>query len=134
MTYRVQFAQTAEDDVRDFVDYVSNELMNPAAAERILSEIEAAATSLRRRPERARLLRSGNDRDRHRRPRGGRRVRALARRRPRGPRDRRHDPNPDGFHEDDHARLLRELGLRFVLQDAHGRLLDVSFKKMSKGT
>ena len=33
MTYRVQFAQTAEDDVRDFVDYVSNELMNPAAAE-----------------------------------------------------------------------------------------------------
>lgn len=52
MTYRVQFAQTAEDDVRDFVDYVSNELMNPAAAERILSEIEAAATSLRRRPER----------------------------------------------------------------------------------
>ena len=52
MTHRVQFTQTAEADIRDFVDYVANELMNPVAAERILSEIETTATSLRRRPER----------------------------------------------------------------------------------
>jgi plasmid stabilization system protein ParE len=46
MSYRIRFAQAAEMDLRQTHAYISNELHNPVAANRLLSNIDQALLRL----------------------------------------------------------------------------------------
>lgn len=54
--YKIEIAQPAVQDLQDILDYISNTLREPAAAQRIYTSIKAEILSLASMPERNRVV------------------------------------------------------------------------------
>jgi toxin ParE1/3/4 len=57
MTYHVEMTEPAEQDIMDAVKYISEQLHNPIAADRLLDEAAKAISSLEEMPKRQSLVR-----------------------------------------------------------------------------
>lgn len=54
--YKIEITQPAVQDLQDILDYISNTLREPAAAQRIYTSIKAEILSLASMPERNRIV------------------------------------------------------------------------------
>ena len=54
--YRVDITVTANNDVKDIVDYITNELKNPSSAKKLIMELREAFVTLKAMPNRHELV------------------------------------------------------------------------------